>query len=106
MAYAGYDGYIGTALTLQGTLQTEIDFGSTPVIEKSFVITNSILTTDYLITAQIAYVAPTGKELDELEFDVFDFRCVSGSGNFTLHARSLEGYVADKFKINYTYCKS
>jgi hypothetical protein len=48
-------------------------------------------------------VAPTGKSLDELEFDSFDFRAVAGAGNFTLYARSLEGLVADKYKINYSY---
>jgi len=53
---------------------------------------------------QLAYVAPTGKSLDELEFDSFDFRAVAGAGSFLLHARSLEGYVADKFKIFYSYC--
>jgi hypothetical protein len=106
MSYASHGGTIGTNKSNFGIAQTEIDFGSTPVIEKNFVITNSILTTSCLITAQIALIAPTGKELDELEFDTFDFRCVAGTGNFTLYARSLEGYVADKFKINYIYNKT
>jgi hypothetical protein len=83
--------------------QTEIDFGTTPVYEASFTITDSEVTTSSIIVAQIAYVAPTGKELDELEFDFFDFRCTPGTGSFTLYARSLEGLVADKFKINYSY---
>jgi hypothetical protein len=85
--------------------QAEIDFGATPIEEKDFTITNTAIVPTSLITAQIAYVAPTGKSLDELEFDSFDFRCVAGTGSFTIHARALEGYVADKFKINYSYCK-
>ena len=83
--------------------QTEIDFGSTPVDEKTFTITDSHINTSSEIMVQLAYVAPTGKEIDELEFDSFDFRAVAGSGNFTLYARSLEGLVADKFIINYSY---
>jgi hypothetical protein len=83
--------------------QVEIDFGSTPIDEKSFTITNSDITLLSYVVAQLAYDAPTDKELDELEFDVFDFRCVAGVGSFVLHARSLEGYVADKFKVNYIY---
>jgi hypothetical protein len=82
---------------------TEIDFGTTPIIEKSFTITDANITSLSNVIVQIAYVVPTGKELDELEFDTFDFRCVSSSGSFILYARSLEGYVADKFKINYIY---
>jgi hypothetical protein len=85
-------------------VQAEIDFGSTPVEEKDFTIVNASITTASLVMAQIAYVAPTGKDLDELEFDSFDFRCVAVSGGFTLHARSLEGLVADKFVINYSFC--
>jgi hypothetical protein len=83
--------------------QTEIDFGTTPVYEASFTITDSEITTSSIIVAQIAYVAPTDKDIDELEFDFFDFRCTAGTGNFTLYARSLEGLVADKFKIFYSY---
>jgi hypothetical protein len=83
--------------------QIEIDFGLTPIDEKDFTIVNALITPTTNIIAQIAYVAPTNKELDELEFDSFDFRCVAGTGSFTLHARSLEGYVSEKFKVNYLY---
>lgn len=85
--------------------QTEIDFGTTPVDEATFTITDTEVTTASDIIAQVAYVAPTGKELDELEFDTLDFRAVAGTGQFTLHVSSKEGYVADKFKVNYSYNK-
>jgi hypothetical protein len=83
--------------------QVEIDFGATPILEKDFTITDAGVVAASIITMQLAYVAPTGKDLDELEFDSFDFRCAPGSGTFTLHARALEGLVADKFKVNYSY---
>ncbi len=81
--------------------QTEIDFGSTPVAEASFIITDaSVLVTSQLI-GNVAYEAPTDKDLDELEMDGLDLKFAPGSGQFTLYARGLDGYIADKFKINY-----
>ena len=114
MSKASFDGLIGTPKiqwdnilykpsTMSFMKQTEIDFGVTPIGEKIFTITDTDIDALAIILVQLAYVAPTGKELDELEFDSFDFRCYPGVGSFTLLAISKEGYVADKFKINYTY---
>ncbi len=87
-----------------GTLdikQTEIDFDTMPISEKSFVIIDaSVLVTSQLI-GNVAYEAPTGKDLDELEMDGLDLKFAPGVGQFTLYARGLDGYIADKFKINY-----
>ncbi len=87
-----------------GTLdikQTEIDFGATPISEKSFTITDtSVLVTSQLI-GNVTYEAPTDKELDELEMDSLDLKFAPGDGQFILYARGLDGYIADKFKINY-----
>ncbi len=87
-----------------GTLdikQTEIDFGVTPVSEKSFTITDvDVVVTSQLI-GNVAYEAPTGKDLDELEMDSLDLKFSPGSGQFILYARGLDGYIADKFKVNY-----
>jgi len=81
--------------------QTEINFGATPVAEASFLVTDTdVLATSQLI-GNVAYEAPTGKELDELEMDGLDLKFAPGVGQFTLYARGLDGYIADKFKINY-----
>ncbi len=81
--------------------QTEIDFGIIPVLEKEF----TIIDVDVLVTSQIignvAYEAPTGKDLDELEMDTIDLKFQPGAGTFKIYAKGLEGYVADTFKINY-----
>lgn len=80
---------------------TEIDFGTLPVSEASFTIVDlSVQTTSQLI-GQIAYVAPTGKDLDELEMDAFDVKFGPGNGQFTVYVKGLEGYIADKFVLNY-----
>lgn len=81
--------------------QIEIDFGPTPVAEASFLIDDvNVLLTSFLI-GNVAYEAPTGKDLDELEMDSLDLKFAPGVGQFTLYAKGLDGYVADKFKINY-----
>lgn len=88
--------------TLVGTVfQTEVDFGALPVSEASFIVINSNVTPSSNIVGTVAYVAPTGKDLDELEMDELDLKFGSGGGQFTIYARGRDGYIADKFKINY-----
>jgi len=81
--------------------QTEIDFGAVPLSEKSFVITDAAVSASSHLIGNVAYEAPTGKDLDELEMDGLDLKFAPGAGQFTLYARGLDGDVADKFKINY-----
>lgn len=81
--------------------QTEIDFGTTPVSEASFLITDADVSAGSQLIGSVAYEAPTGKDLDEMEMDTLDLKFAPGSGAFTLYARGLDGYIADKFRINY-----
>jgi hypothetical protein len=101
--------YVGTALGntpvagggSASVSQVEIDFGSLPVAEASFTITDATVNPTSHIVGTVAYVAPTGKDLDELEMDGLDLKFGPGSGQFTLYARGRDGYIADKFKVNY-----
>lgn len=82
--------------------QTEVDFGSTPVEEALFTIADAAATATSKIIGSIAYAAPTGKDLDELEMDSLELTFgPKGVGEFYIYARGADGYVADKFKINY-----
>lgn len=82
--------------------QTEVDFGSTPVSEALFTITEATATATSKIIGSVAYAAPTGKDLDELEMDSLELKFgPKGVGEFYIYARGMDGYVADKFKINY-----
>lgn len=81
--------------------QTEVDFGTTPVSSKTFTVADDEVTVYSRIFAQVAYEAPTGKDLDEVELDLIILICAPGDKVITIHAKALEGYVADKFKINY-----
>jgi hypothetical protein len=92
---------VWTIVTHSG--QAEVDFGITPVSETSFTVTDANVTTASIISGVVAYVAPTSKELDELEFDKFDLKFAPGSGQYTLYMASQDNsLVTGKFKINYT----
>lgn len=82
--------------------QTSVDFGSTPVAEGTFTITDANVTAGSKITAAVAYLAPTGKDLDEVEMDDLQIRCGAGAGTFNMFIRTADGsYLADQFTINY-----
>ncbi len=81
--------------------QTEVDFGTTPVWEQSFTVVDGDVSAGSQLIGNVAYEAPTGKDLDEMEMDGLDLKFAPGVGQFTLYARGLDGPVHDKFKINY-----
>jgi hypothetical protein len=81
--------------------QTEIDFGPMPVSEAEFTVTDVDVTASSQIMGSVAYEAPTGKDLDELEMDALDLKFAPGSGTLTIRAKGMDGYVHDKFKLNY-----
>jgi len=93
-------------LVVSGTTsitQTEIDFGSAPVYGAEFTITDATCTATSKITASVAYEAPTGKELDELEMDNLQIRCGQAIiGSFKMFVTTADySYLEGKFKINY-----
>lgn len=80
--------------------QIEIDFGALPVAQADFVVVDSGVSEDSIILGSVAYSAPTGKDLDELEMDDLILRFGGGIGQFTINARGNSGYVEGKFKLN------
>jgi hypothetical protein len=81
--------------------QTEIDFGTTPVSEAEFTVSDESVTVNSRIIGYVSYEAPTSKDQDEVTMDTLDLKFAPGDKSFTLYARGLEGYVADKFLITY-----
>jgi hypothetical protein len=98
---SGGNALVGPSAGGGSVKQVEIDFGSLPVSEAKFLITDASVTPSSHIVGSVAYEAPTGKDLDELEMDELDLKFGPGSGQFTLYATGENGYIADKFKINY-----
>lgn len=86
----------GTTIT-----QIEIDFGATPVAEAIFMVADGSVTASSIITGGIAYQAPTGKDLDELEMDSIYIIFGASAGQVNIFAKGLEGYLHDKFLVNY-----
>jgi hypothetical protein len=83
--------------------QTEVDFGDlTYVTEKTFTVVDANVTATSKITAQLAYEAPTNKQLDEVEMDDLVILCGQcATGSFSMVITSLTGSLYGKFKINY-----
>jgi hypothetical protein len=72
------------------------------VSEALFTIVDINVSSASRILAQVAYVAPTDKDRDEIEMDDIQLRCGPFDGYFELYARAADGsYLADKFVINY-----
>lgn len=81
--------------------QTEVDFGATPVYDATFTVTDANVSTSSRIVPSLAGDTPTGKDADELEFDDIFMYATPGTGQFSLYCRGNEGYLADKYKIDY-----
>lgn len=81
--------------------QVEIDIGATPVASATLTIADATVSASSKLMGQIAYVAPTGKDLDELEMDDIQLLLAPGNKEVDIFIRGLEGYIADKFVINY-----
>ncbi len=96
------DGSFAAPTAAASISQTEVDFGVTPVANASFTITDAAVTINSRILAQVAYEAPTGKDVDEIEMDDLQIRCQPGSGQFIMFVQTEDGsYLADKFRVNY-----
>ena len=81
--------------------QTEIDF-TVASTQGEFTITDSDVTSSSIISAEISYDQPTGKDSDEMEFDSIEIRAGQVStGSFKLNLCSRTGSLFGKFKINY-----
>lgn len=82
--------------------ETEIDFGSTPVKDKRFTITDAgISATSKIMVTPSGNVA-TGRVGNDWEWDTIGFSALAGTGNFVLTAFP-SGFVVGKRKVFYTY---
>ena len=81
--------------------QVEIDFGSSPTESMAFTVTDGTVTSGAKIVATHAYVAATGRSLDENELDQLVILGTGGAGSVSLFVVSLFGPVVGKYVINY-----
>jgi len=101
-AFGHITGISNTAVTSSVHKQTEINFGTIPLSENTYIIVDASVTTTSKIIGSIAYEAPTGKDLDEVEMDQFDLKFGPGTGQFTVFV-SMENndLFSGNVKINY-----
>lgn len=82
--------------------ETEVDFGSTGVYDKTFTITDGAATsTSKIIAIQSGNVA-TGRVGNDADWDSIDYACLPGTGSFTLIAKANPGPVVGKRKVYYS----
>lgn len=100
---AGVKGFFALPVPVVPVLaQTEKDFGATPVYGAVFSVVDAGVTAGMKVVASLAYDAPTGRDLDEVE--LVDFQISAGSvvvGAFSLLVQSLTGLVSGAYKFNY-----
>jgi hypothetical protein len=90
---------------LTGTV-IELDFGLLQSGEKLFTFTHTGAVITDIIRAELAYLQPSGKSLDEVEMDSFYILGkVSAPDTITLLIRPLTGTVQNKFKFRYQIFK-
>jgi hypothetical protein len=96
-AFAGYP--------ITGVKQVTVDFGSRPVSEALFTVTDASVGSASKIIAQIASVSAGDRDLDEIQSEslyVFANPSTLGEGLLDFWVRTIDGStVSEKFVINY-----
>ena len=91
--------FTGTAI-FGKTVEVEIDFGSTPVTDKKFTITDALASTTSFILVHPSGNIATGRGSDDWQWDSIQFSAKGNSGTFTLYAKA-SGKIKGKRKILY-----
>jgi hypothetical protein len=82
--------------------QTTVDFGTTPVDDKEFVITDAACSPTSKVVAAMAYVDTADNTADEIATSkVCCSVGVPAAGSFTLSVFANDGPIAGKFAVNY-----
>lgn len=81
--------------------QIEIDFGTIPLISKSFTVVDANVVETSIVTSQQSGTEATGKSADENEMDLIVFSSSPFNGGFLLNAKTQDGPVVGAFKVNY-----
>jgi len=83
--------------------EVDLDFGSTPVVDKSFTIIDSDITTDKVIIVLPSAKPSVGRQGVDFEVDIVQFSAASGTGELTIYAVCNNGHLTGKRKVIYVY---
>ena len=83
--------------------EAEFDFGTSPVWNKQFTLTDATITS----SAKKVMIVPSGNAptsglSDEWEFDSITFAALAGAGSATVYASATPGPITGKRKVFYT----
>lgn len=81
--------------------ETEIDFGSVPVKDKTFTITDANVTSSSKIIVNPSGNVATGRVGNDLEWDNLILGALGGTGSFVLTALATPGPIVGKRKVFY-----
>jgi len=82
--------------------EIEIDFGTNPVYDKTFIITNVLSSPSSKIIAYPSGNVATGRIGNDLEWDSISYGAMASTGDFTLTATCSTGAVVGKRKVYYS----
>lgn len=83
--------------------EVEIDFGSTPVYEATFTITDAAITSSAVKVILVPCgKAATGRTADDWQWDGGTFAADPGTGSATCYAAFFPGPIVGKRKLQYT----
>jgi hypothetical protein len=83
--------------------EAEIDFGSRPVYEASFTITDAAITSS-AVKMQVLPCgkAATGRTADDWQWDGATFAANPGTGSATVYAQFMPGPIVGRRKVQYS----
>lgn len=97
VAYSSSGGGGGSAVWTE----EELDFGSTPVADKTFVITDATVTATSKIAVVGSAKIPTAGTGDEGLLDIVVYTAKPAAGSFTIYAMALPGPIQGNRNILY-----
>jgi hypothetical protein len=86
---------------LLGWTKTEIDFGTHPVWDKTFTITDARCGSGSVVMAAPCGTVATGRVGDDWAWDALALSALPGTGSFALTASAMPGPVVGKRTIQY-----
>lgn len=87
--------------------EVEIDFGTELYqTEKKFIITDSDIDSNDIVSANVSYKKPSSKDLDELEMDIITIKAAPYNGGAYLYLMSSTGSLHGKFIVSYQIKKN
>jgi hypothetical protein len=83
--------------------EVEVDFGTTPTWDASFVITDaSVVNSTYKVIVQESGKAATGRATGDSLWDSIVVTALPAAGSFTAQCRAVPGPVVGKRKLHYS----